>query len=65
MTTAKVAEEFNQSNENNDTKKGIQHTTSDSLKEKMENKVMLGQYIRSVDSLLVEETHSYSCRGEM
>ena len=60
---ARVAENFNQSNENSDTKKeGIQHIKAKlelSLKKKWENKVMHGQYIRSKDRELISEKESY------
>jgi hypothetical protein len=55
----KVAEKLKQSNVNRDTKKeSIQNTTAKlgvSLKKKWENKVMHGQYIRSMDRQLISE----------
>ena len=61
--TASVAEKFDQSNENSDTKKkGIQHIKGKlglSLKKKWESKIMHGQYIRSMDRQLISEKDSY------
>ena len=60
---ARVAEIFNQSNENSDTKKeGIQHSKAKlglSLKKKWESKVMHGQYIRSMVRQPISEKDSY------
>ena len=57
--TAKVAEKLNQSNENSDTKKaGFQHIKQklgESLKKNRENKIMHGQYIRSMDRHIFSE----------
>jgi len=59
---ARVAEIFNQSNENSDTKKeGIQHSKAKlglSLKKKWESKVMHGRYIRSMVRQLISEKDS-------
>jgi Ni,Fe-hydrogenase III component G len=56
---AKITDELSQSNENSDVKQdGIQNTKArlaESLKEKWENKVMHGQYIRSIDKQLISE----------
>jgi hypothetical protein len=62
---AKITEELSQLNEKSDAKQdGIQHTRErlgESLKTKWKNKVMHGQYIRSLDSLLVKKTCSCGC----
>jgi hypothetical protein len=56
---AKIIDELSLSNENNDMKRGgIQNTKvrlEESLKEKWENKVMHGQYVRSIDKHLISE----------
>jgi hypothetical protein len=56
-TASKVIDELSQPNENNDMKQDeIQNTKArleESLKEKWENKVMGGQYIRSIDKHLI------------
>jgi lipopolysaccharide export LptBFGC system permease protein LptF len=56
---AKITDELSQSNKNNDMKQdGIQNTKArlaESSKEKWENKVMHGQYIRSIDKHLISE----------
>jgi hypothetical protein len=56
---AKIIDELSQSNENNDMKKdGIQNTKArlaESLKKKWENKVIHGQYIRSINKHLISE----------
>jgi hypothetical protein len=56
---AKIRDELSQSNEKNDMKQdGIQNTKArlaESLKEKWENKVIHGQYIRSIDKHLISE----------
>ena len=61
-TAAKITEELSQSDEKSNTKQdGIQHTKArlvESLKKKWKNKVMHGQYIRNIDSLLVKKTRS-------
>ena len=66
-TAAKVTEELSQPNEKSDAKQdGIQHTKGrfgESLK-KLKNKVMHGQYIRNIDSLLVKKTRSFGYRRE-
>ena len=67
-TAAKIAEELNQPNEKSDAKQeGIQHTKArlgEVLKNKGKNKVMHGQYIRNIDSLLVKKTRSSGFRRE-
>jgi len=67
-TAAKVTEELSQPNEKSDAKQdGIQHTKArlgESLKKKWRNKVMHGQYIRNIDSLLVKKTRSFGYRRE-
>jgi hypothetical protein len=68
---AKIIDELSQSNENNDTKQdGIQNTKArlaESLKEKWENKVMHGQYIRSTDKHLIseEDTFLWLSKGDL
>jgi len=61
-TAAKITEESSQPNEKSDAKQdGIQHTKArlgESLKKKWKNKVMLGQYFRNIDSLLMKKTLS-------
>ena len=61
-TAAKITEELSQPNEMSDPKQnGIQHTRArlwESLQKKWKNKVMDGQYIRNIESLLVKKTHS-------
>jgi len=61
-TAAKITEELRQPYEKSDTKQdGIQHTKArlgESLKKKWINKLMHGQCIRNIDSLLVKKTHS-------
>jgi hypothetical protein len=56
---AKITEELSQLNEKSDAKQdGIQHTRGrlgESLKTKWKNKVMHGQYIRSIDRQLISE----------
>ena len=65
---AKITEELSQPNEKSDAKQdGIQHTKArlgESLKKKWKNKVMHGQYIRNIDSLLVKKTPSSGYRRE-
>jgi hypothetical protein len=69
---AKIIDELRQSNENNDMKHdGIQNTKARSaefFKEKWENKVMHGQYIRSTDKQtnvsLARKTRSSGCQRE-
>jgi hypothetical protein len=60
---AKSIDELSQSNENNDMKQdGIQNTQAtlaESLKEKWENKVMHGQYLRSIDKHLISEQDTF------
>ena len=54
-TAAKFENELNKSTENNDTKEGIQHVKAklcESLKKKLESKVIHGHYIISVDRQL-------------
>jgi hypothetical protein len=70
-TAAKVTDELSQSNEKNDMKQGgIQNTKArlaESLKEKRENKVMHGQYIRSIDKQLIseEDTFLWLSKGDL
>jgi len=70
-TAAKITEELSQSNEKSDTKQdGIHHTKArlgESLKKKMENKVMHGQYIRSIDRQLIseEDTFLWLSKGDL
>jgi hypothetical protein len=62
--TAGVAEELNQSNQNNEKKEGIQHTKARlgvQLNNKLESKVMHGQNIRSIDTLQVKTTNYHGC----
>jgi uncharacterized protein YukE len=66
---AKIIDELSQSNENNVMKKDrIQNTKArlaESLKEKCE-KVMHGQYIRSIDKHLISEEDTFSgCQREI
>jgi hypothetical protein len=60
---AKIIHELSQSNEKNDMKQdGIQSTKArlaESLQEKWENKVMHGQYIRSIDKHLISEEDTF------
>jgi hypothetical protein len=67
-TAAKITEELSQPNEKSDAKQeGIQHTKAilrEVLKNKWKNKVMHGQYIRSIESLLVKKTRSSGFRRE-
>jgi hypothetical protein len=60
---AKIIDELSQPNENNDMKQdGIQNTKArlgESLNEKWENKVMHGQYIRSIDKHLISEEDTF------
>ena len=67
-TAAKITEELSQPNKKNDAKQdGIQHTKRrlrESLKKKWKTKVMHGQYIRNIDSLLVKKTLSSGYRRE-
>jgi Ni,Fe-hydrogenase III component G len=63
FAAAKIIDELSQSNEKNDMKRdGIQNTKAilaESLKEKWENKVMHGQYIRSIDKQLISEEDTF------
>jgi hypothetical protein len=67
-TAAKIAVELSQPNEKSDAKQeGIQHTKAilgEVLKNKCKNKVIHGQYIRNIDSLLVKKTRSSGFRRE-
>ena len=67
-TAAKITEELSQPNETSDAKQdGIQHTKArlgESLKKKWKNKVMHGQYIRNIDSLLEKKTRSSGYQRE-
>jgi hypothetical protein len=60
---AKIIDELSQSNENNGMKQvGIQNIKArlaESLKEKWENKVMHGQYVRSIDNHLISEEDAF------
>jgi hypothetical protein len=62
-TAAKIAEELSQPNEKSDAKKeGIQHTKArlgGVLKNKWNNKVMHGQYIRNTDRQLISEEDTF------
>jgi hypothetical protein len=68
---AKMIDELSQSNENNGMKKdGIQNTKArlaESLKEKWENKVIYGQYIRSIERHLIseEDTFLWLSKGDL
>jgi ribosomal protein S4 len=68
---AKIIDELSQSNENKDIKQDrIQNTKArlaESLKEKQENKVMHGQYIRSIDKQLIseEDTFLWLSKGDL
>jgi hypothetical protein len=70
-TAAKIADELSQSNEKNGMKQdGIQNTKArlaESLKEKWENKVMHGQYNRSIDKQLIseEDTFLWLSKGDL
>jgi hypothetical protein len=59
----KVVELLNQSNENsNSTKQGIQHIkakSGGSLKEKWDNKIIHGWYIRSTDKQLISKEDTF------
>jgi hypothetical protein len=59
----KIAEELSQPNENSDAKQeGIKHTKArlgELLNNKWKNKVMHGQYIRSIDRQLISEEDSF------
>jgi hypothetical protein len=60
---AKITDELSQPNANNNMKQdGIQNTTArlaESLNEKWENKVLHGQYIRSIDKHLISEEDTF------
>jgi Ni,Fe-hydrogenase III component G len=68
---ARIIDELSQPNENNDMKQdGIQNTKArltESLEEKWENKVMYGQYIRSIDKHLnsKEDTFLWLSKGDL
>jgi hypothetical protein len=68
---AKIIDELSQSNEKIDMKQdGIQNTKArlaESLKENWENKVMHGQYIRSIDKHLIseEDTFLWLSKGDL
>ena len=68
---AKITEELSQLNEKSDAKQdGIQHTRArlgESLKTKWKNKVMHGQYIRSLDRQLIseEDTFLWLSKGDL
>jgi hypothetical protein len=67
----KVAEELNQSNENSDTKEeGTAHITTklgESLKKKLESKIMHGHYPSSMDRQLISKEDVFLClfRGDL
>jgi bisphosphoglycerate-dependent phosphoglycerate mutase len=67
----KIIDELSPSNENNDMKEdGIQNTKArltESLQEKWKNKVMHGQYIRSIDKHLIneEDTFLWLSKGDL
>jgi Ni,Fe-hydrogenase III component G len=71
QAAAKIIDELSQPNENNDTKDdGVQNTKArwtESLKQKWENKVMHGQYIRSIDKQLIskEDTFLWLSKGDL
>ena len=62
-TAVNIVEELSQSDENSDTKQNrIQHMKErlgESLKKKWENKVMHGQYIRSIDRQRINEENMF------
>ena len=62
-TAAKITEEVSQPNEKSDAEQdGIQHTKArlgESLKEKWENKILHGQYIRNIDRQLISEEDAF------
>jgi hypothetical protein len=62
-TAADSTEELSQPNETSDAKQeGIQHTKArlgKVLKNKWENKVMHGQYIRNIDRQLISEEDTF------
>ena len=62
-TAAKITEELSQTNEKSDAKQdGIQHTKQDwesRSEEKMESKVMHGQYIRNIHRQLISEEDTF------
>ena len=62
-TAANIVGELSQSDENSDTKQeGVQHTKArlgKSLKKKWENKVIHGQYIRSIDRQLIGQEDTF------
>jgi hypothetical protein len=67
---AKITEELNQPNEKSDAKQdGIQHTKArlGESPKKWKNKVMHGQYIRSIDRQLISEEDTFLClsKGEL
>jgi len=65
---ANNTEELSQPNEKSDAKQDeIQHAKArlaESLKKKWRNKIMHGQYIRNIDSLLVKKTRFSGYRRE-
>jgi hypothetical protein len=68
---AKIRDELSQPNENNDMKQNIIQNTEailkECLKEKWENKVMHGQYVRSIDKQLIseEDTFLWLLKGDL
>ena len=67
----KITEELSQPNEKSDAKQdGIQHIKArlgESLKKKLKNKVLHGQYIRSIDRQLIsqEDTFFWLSKGDL
>jgi len=70
-TAAKITGELNQPNEKSDSKQdGIQHIKvglGESLKKKLKNTVMHGQYIRNIDRQLIseEDTFLWLSKGDL
>jgi hypothetical protein len=71
LVAAKITEKLSQLNEKSDAKQdGIQHTRArlgESLKTKWKDKVMHGQYIRSLDRQLIseEDTFLWLLKGDL
>jgi hypothetical protein len=67
----KMIDDLSQSNKNNDMKKdGLENTKvrlAESLKEKWENKVMHGHYVRSIDKQLIskEDMFLWLSKGDL
>jgi hypothetical protein len=68
-TAAKITEELSQISEKSNAKQAeIQHTKArlgEIQKNKWKNKVMHGQYIRNIDSLLVKKIRSFLSEGDI